>query len=784
MAEKIEITLRLNPHNLPRIMINPLNPDYSALPGRRPISALYKAAEHNLSDVVDISIITPYFNTEELFVETVISLKNQSMQNWEWLIVDDGSTDVESIERLADVAANDPRIKVIRQPNSGPGAARNTAYRNTKGRYVCLLDSDDMIEPTYLEKCVWFLESNPEFSFCNSYSVVFGDQEYLWTTGFERGKAHLHANSGPPISVIRRLAYSDCGGFDETIRFGHEDWDFWLAMAKAGHWGYTIPEYLQWYRKHGNGRFERIMRAGDVNAQFEKMIRRKYAGLEHNFPEPLRRQPLPYETVETTIPVANPLVANTHGRRIMFIIPWMVTGGADRVNLDLVEGLTAGGHDVTVCATLATNHCWEYLYSHFSPDIFILPNILHQSDYPRFLSYLIQSRQIDTVVITGSTIGYQLLPYLRASSPDVAFLDMCHVEEPHWLNGGHPRFGVGYQDTLDLNIVTTKHLAEWMQLRGADSTRIRVMHTGVRMARATPSADVRQLIRADLNIPAGVAVIVFAGRICEQKRPAMLAEILKGIRDQGLLFRALVIGDGELRDRLEGLLDQHQLIENVQMLGSVSHQRWLDILIASDILLMPSQYEGISIALLEAMAAGVVPVVAKVGGQDEIVTTDAGVLVPHGDNEDHEYVEAIRRLISNPGELQQMSKQCKTLAASELSWDGMIANFLGLLDEAHHFRVEQPRIPISLSFGRELASQSLECNRLGVAADWLWNSSTRSATPDTALRNMSAEAQAVAKFAILLSQTRLGRMITRSQFLKIAAKRLMRIAKPSSTPYV
>jgi hypothetical protein len=102
------------------------------------------------------------------------------------------------------------------------------------------------------------------------------------------------------------------------------------------------------------------------------------------------------------------------------------------------------------------------------------------------------------------------------------------------------------------------------------------------------------------------------------------------------------------------------------------------------------------------MAAGVVPVVARVGGQEEIVSPDAGVLIPHGVNELQEYVDAIRHLISNPVELQQMSKKCKALAASKLSWDGMIDNFLALLNEAHQLRTDHPRYPISQNFGREL----------------------------------------------------------------------------------
>ena len=452
----------------------------------------------------------------------------------------------------------------------------------------------------------------------------------------------------------------------------------------------------------------------------------------------------------------------------MFIVPWMVEGGADRVNLDLIEGLISKGHDITICATLHADHQWEHEFTRFTPDVFVLPNILRASDYPRFLAYLIQSRQIDTVVITGSTIGYQLLPYLRAVAPSVAFVDMCHVEEPHWLNGGHPRFGVGYQDELDLNIVTTKHLAKWMKGLGADGTRIKVMYSGVRSAQANRLAEVRDLIRTELNIPADFPVIVFAGRICEQKRPAMLAKIFKAAHDHGLKFRALVIGDGDLKAELKALLRKYHLTENVLMLGSVPHQRWLDILVASDILLMPSQYEGISIALLEAMAAGVVPVVAKVGGQEEIVSQDAGVLIPHGDNELQEYLDAIRRLLANTAELQQMSKQCKAIAASKLSWAGMIDNFLALLDEAHQLRIDHPRYPISLGFGRELASLSLECKRLGELVD-------RPMSIDELLPKV------IKQFAILISQSRLGRVITRNQLVRVVGRKVLNKIKRSGS---
>jgi glycosyltransferase involved in cell wall biosynthesis len=749
-------------------MINYLDPNFNDSPGRRPIPRNFTKGSAKC-DHVDVSIITPYYNTGELFLETFVSVQAQSLQNWEWIIVDDGSPDDEAVARLHEFAKKDARIKVIRQVNGGTAAARNTGFSNSSGRYICLLDHDDMIEPTYLEKCVWFLDSNTEFAFCNSYSVVFGMQNFLWTTGFERGKEFLKANSGPPISVIRKTAYVACGGFDATIKVLYEDWDFWLAMAKAGFWGYTIPEYLQWYRKLGAGRYEQILESGYDNNNFAKDMQQKYKGLDAVFPAPIRRSIKPYEIIETRSLVTNPLTENHLGRRIMFILPWMVTGGADRVNLDLIEGLIAKGHDVTICTTLLADNQWEYQYSQFTPDIFVLPNILHKSDYARFLAYLIESRQIDSVVITGSTIGYQLLPYLRAVSPKVSFVDMCHVEEPDWLNGGHPRFAVGYQDLLDLNIVTTKHLAEWMVERGADDARIKVMYSGVRPFNETQLVEVRNLIRTELNIPLDLPVIVFAGRICAQKRPALLAQILKTMRDEGLTFQALILGDGDLRVEFESLLKRYDLTSNVTMFGSVPHPKWLDILAASDILLMPSQYEGISIALIEAMAAGVVPVVAKVGGQDEVVSKEAGMLIARGGNELNEYLDAIRQLLLNPKKLIEMSKSCKLKVMNNLSWDDMVDNFSKILDEAHRLKIEQPRNSVGAKFGCELASQSIELERIAssnIASSIISNDNECAQDNRVPMKNI---------IIFGLSRTWLGGIIIRNRYLKSIAQRFLRL---------
>jgi glycosyltransferase involved in cell wall biosynthesis len=309
------------------------------------------------------------------------------------------------------------------------------------------------------------------------------------------------------------------------------------------------------------------------------------------------------------------------------------------------------------------------------------------------------------------------LPFFQDLAPKAAFIDLSHVEEPHWLNGGHPRFGVGYQDALEFNVVTSGHVAEWMRERGADRARIRVMYTGVRPPRLDRSGNDRQRVRARYGIHGDVPLIGFAGRICEQKRPAVLAEVLKQARDAGIEFQALIIGDGELRSMLASLISKYRLQERVHMIGPLSHEDWLESLVGLDILLMPSLYEGISVALLEAMAAGVVPVVSHVGGQDEIVGADSGYLIPLGKGEVHQYVEVLSRLTGGSGERDAKSRACREVMSSTYSWRKTIDDFERILDEAQAAMPDR-RCHFTPPIGRELATLALEFQRIADTHDW------------------------------------------------------------------
>lgn len=692
-------------------MINANQPDYSNHPASL-TRARYPYAPRSTRTPVTVSILTAFFNTDEVFMETAVSILEQSFQEWEWIVVDDGSTEQSALDRLAKVGQMDPRIRILRQVNRGPAAARNAAFKYSTGRYVCLLDSDDLIEPTFIEKTIWFLESQPDFAFCNSWSVTFCHHEYLHTAGFERGKAHVRGNSGPIHSVIRREAYAVAKGFDETIRFGHEDWDFWLALARAGFWGHTLPEYLEWYRRRETGRYAQVAGSRETHRQFQKYIKKKYRDLEACFPNPRLRRNRPYETISSYIPFENQLALRATGGKILFLIPWMVTGGADRVNLDWIRQLIRHGYQVSICATLRAQHNWLSEFTALTPDVFILPHFLHLADFPRFLVYLIRSRGIDTVLVSNCTLGYQLLPFLRNACPGVSFVDISHVEEPHWLNGGHPRFGVGYQDMLDLNIVTTQNLREWMKTHGADPDRIEVCYSGVSSDVAEKAGISRKTVRAKLGVSEQIPLLIFGGRICPQKRPEHLAEVLLELTRQEVPFHCVVVGDGELLPMLKRKLRQYGLKRSVSILGTITHEEWLDVLSASDILFMPSHYEGISVALYEAMAMGVVPVMSAVGGQPELVTPNCGVLISLGEREITEYAIALRRLIENQTAREEMAVSSRHRIAQSFTLDHTIPRLVTTLERARELASSAPRQSVSPGLAKELATLAVEYARL------------------------------------------------------------------------
>ena len=110
-----------------------------------------------------VSIITPYYNAGKYFEQTFHCVMNQTFPWFEWIVVDDGSTQAEDVAILQKFAALDERIHAIRKENGGISTARNAAIRASSTDIIIPLDADDLIEPTYVECLYWALYKNPDY---------------------------------------------------------------------------------------------------------------------------------------------------------------------------------------------------------------------------------------------------------------------------------------------------------------------------------------------------------------------------------------------------------------------------------------------------------------------------------------------------------------------------------------------------------------------------------------------------------------------------------------------
>lgn len=735
-------------------MQNTAHPDFTNCPGKAGTTISYEAEPVGSAQDFHVLVVSCLNERSQGLSDVYQSLRRQTFQSWKWLVCYGVDLDERLHAAFVTDVAGDERVFICKHAEC---SATSAIWERPE--YVVLADASTWLEATFIEKGLWCLASNPEFAFCNTFGVIHGVGGYLVEQRCSEGKDYLNKKHAKVRGVVVRKSVL-LEAFDDiaALSDGRDPVHMLTQLAGAGHWGFTIPEFLQ----------SRALTTVPQEAGLG------LASIKRNFPHPQRRSPSAYETLPVEFAFQNPLKPNARGRRVMILLPWMVEGGADRVNIDLIEGLVASGADLTVCATLEADHRWQHKFAELTPDIFILPNFLSLSDIPRFILYLIASRGIDTVLIAGSTLSYQLLPYLRSAAPNTAFLDICHTEEMNWLNGGHPRFAVGYQDALDMNVVSTRHLADWMIGRGADPGKIRVIYTGIRSNPVSMSTSERVNVLRSFDLDERALTIIFAGRMCDQKRPLKLAEIFNALKLAGVRFNALVVGEGELRPAFEALIKGYKLGSNVRVLGAKPHAEWLSLLAVSDVLLMPSEYEGISVALLEAMAAGVVPVVADVGGQDELVCAETGYLIAHGEKEVSRYVEVLQALEADTSMRGCKAQACRQLIAAHYTAAATNRQWLESLDDAQCSRRSLCQAPLPPGLAKELATFALESMRITACLDQIYATHSRTNEAQT---NVYFKRGFVYRLAAQVRSYRLAKfMFDRPLVRKIAKRMIMLVS--------
>jgi glycosyltransferase involved in cell wall biosynthesis len=208
-----------------------------------------------------ISVVVPAYNVCNYIEDTLKSLECQTFQDFEVLIVNDGSTD-NTANVVQPFVERDSRFKLLHKKNGGLSSARNYGINYAVGEYIALLDGDDTYHPDKLANHVGHLEQNPDVGVVYSASRAIRDD----------GRPTFITLSGKPVNsdpllallcknfighgsngVFRRSLVSSIGEFDETLR-SMEDIDFWLRVAATRQWKfYREKRVLCYYRVRPSG---------------------------------------------------------------------------------------------------------------------------------------------------------------------------------------------------------------------------------------------------------------------------------------------------------------------------------------------------------------------------------------------------------------------------------------------------------------------------------------------------------------------------------------------------
>ena len=200
---------------------------------------------------VSFSVVIPCYNLGKHIMDAVASVRSQTLQGVEIIIVDDASPDQHTQEVLNRMEDDITLIKL--EENGGVSRARNAGISQASGEYILCLDADDTIMPEYLEKAKNVFDADNGVDIVSCHAQVWGGKEWVWKADDKLPIQEALMRS--PIhtaSTFRKSAHDQGGGYDEQLR-GYEDWDHWLRIMKQGGTVRVIPDILfRYYVRSGS----------------------------------------------------------------------------------------------------------------------------------------------------------------------------------------------------------------------------------------------------------------------------------------------------------------------------------------------------------------------------------------------------------------------------------------------------------------------------------------------------------------------------------------------------
>ncbi len=656
-----------------------------------------------------ISVIVPFYNAHEFFDETLQSLKRQTFADFEIIIVNDASDEPKSQALLEQLRQRDDLRVIDRSTRGDLSAARNTGVRSARSENVFFLDPDDLLHPTALEKLLWLLLLSPEIGFVYTGVVHFGEQSGVCIDPYDVERLK-HENFLTSAALVRKSVYLGVGGMEENIKLLFEDYDFWLRLAALGIHGKLLPEALFYYRRHHAGRSAWVRKQmtdgqmvqflrkrnpvlygeGTVHPEHYKSMRTQEPmctqevnaanQLEGDFAASYRQElNLPYDSYRRPN-VPTPFMQQHwtgDKTRILYFIPHMTVGGAERIDLDILDGMDHKQFHIVLVVEMAEGQEWKDKFEKRPQELFILPHLSKdRSQQVAFLEYLLMSRNIDIVFNRNTYAGYEAIQEWHQKYSQVRFVDLLHLHNfgEDWITQSTPR-----DSYLHRRFLTSYDLKDYIGREcGLIHDRFQVVHCGVDTKTWNPQAVQSGKLRQELGIPAEVPIIGFVGRLHEQKNPLIWLQAAQCIAEKHADCVFVMIGDGPLEKKVTAAWRKSVHKNRIHLLGYRDDIQAL--MIDLDILLLTSGYEGLPQVVFEAMSLGVPVVSSDAGGTRECVTKGLGIIVPLN-SEPAGYATAVLDLLADTAGRLARRKACAEQVQQRFSLELMHQRYLQIFAE-------------------------------------------------------------------------------------------------------
>ena len=371
---------------------------------------------------------------------------------------------------------------------------------------------------------------------------------------------------------------------------------------------------------------------------------------------------------------------------VLLVMPFLAVGGAERIALDVIRYL----NEEILFVVVATDPRDEALgstaeaFREVTPYVYVLSDYLAPPLRLSFFSYLAEKfNPVTLYIANGSAWIYdQMLPAIKHQYPSLRTVNQVYDYRVGWIN----RYNRELIALLDAHIGPNRRICQEYIRRGAPAEQVHLVEHGVDVHQYNPANYPPERVRAlrqQLQLPEDKRIVTFIARLHPQKRPMDFVELARRFsHDPSLVF--LMVGDGPLAGTVDA---EVQRIGLKNLIRRPFYHPSSDIFAVSDVIVLPSEYEGMPVVILEALAMGKPVVVTDVGNTREVVERTSGGVVVSRIGDVGALYEGVRHMLETPPNSQHMRRA----VVEHYSWETIAPKYrhvlLGLSAETY---VERP----------------------------------------------------------------------------------------------